>query len=70
MKLLKQLFFRLARQIFPSGPSRPQDIPKKLDASSLEKAMQEARFLRSQHEVSVRPLATDEIPGLPRRAED
>jgi hypothetical protein len=51
-------------------PSRPEDIPKKLDAGTLHLAMQEARFLHSQHAVDVRALKAGELPALPRRADE
>jgi hypothetical protein len=47
--------------------SRPQDIPKKLTPEALEKAIEEARFLRD-HAVDVKELAPDERPGPPRQA--
>jgi len=50
--------------------SRPEDIPKKLDAETLAKVMQEAYFLRFQHGVDVTSLAPDEVPDVPKPADD
>jgi hypothetical protein len=48
--------------------SRPEDIPRKLDAATLAQAMEEARKLRIHH-VDVQPLAMGELP-IPRRADE
>lgn len=48
---------------------RPEDIPKRLDAATLARVMQEARFLHAGHSVDVRSLEPGETPGLPRRAD-
>lgn len=70
MKSLKRIFIRLWRLVVAPKPSRPEDIPKKLDAQALHQAMQEAKFLHQSHAVSVKPLAPDELPGLPKKADD
>jgi hypothetical protein len=53
---------------FPRA-SRPEDIPHKLNAAVLSQAMEEARKLHVQHDVSVRSLSRGELP-IPRRADD
>jgi hypothetical protein len=65
MRIIRTLlsFFGISR------PSRPEDIPKKLDAATLALAMEEARKLRAHHQVEVQSLAAGEIP-IPRRADD
>jgi len=63
-----QVIFNTIMGWFGHGKSRPEDIPKKLDAETLEKAMREARFLHSQHAVDVTSPAKDEIP-VPRRVD-
>jgi len=62
-------FFNKIIGRFRRKPSRPEDIPKKLSAETLEKAVQEARFLHTRHAVDVTPLTKGEMPGLPRRAD-
>ena len=69
MRLLRQLLITLLRACFPSKASRPEDIPRKISPDTLKKAMDEARFLHSKHAVDVKDIATDELPGLPRRAD-
>lgn len=69
MKPLARLFNQIIRLLGLSRPSRPEDIPKKLDAEALAAALREAEFLRNAHAVDVRAVAPDELPGLPRRAD-
>lgn len=62
-------FFHRIIEIFRIGRApRPEDIPKKLSAEALDRAMQEARFLHG-HRVDVKPLAPGELP-VPRRADE
>ncbi len=65
---LRRRFAVLCGRVFRRR-SRPQDIPKLLNAEALQAAMREARFLHARHEVSVRSLTPGEIPGIPRRAD-
>ena len=69
MRLLRRLLHILLCAVFPSKASRPEDIPKKLPPEMLEKALAEARFLSGSHAVRVKELASDEVPGLPKRAD-
>jgi len=68
MKLLGRLFNTIIRLLGLRKPSRPEDIPKKLDAQALQAAIKEASYLRTQA-VDVKEMAPDELPGLPRRAD-
>lgn len=70
MQRLKQLFTGWFCRRFPRKRSRPEDIPQKLGAQALEKALEEAQFLHRQHAVKVKQLAADELPDLPQKAED
>jgi len=65
MNWLKRNFYRIL--IFVRG-SRPGDIPKRLDAENLEKALQEARFLFNGYGVDVRDLEPGEKPDTPKPA--
>jgi hypothetical protein len=67
MRRLQVIFNTIMEWLRPRRPSRPEDIPEKLDAETLEKVMREARFLYSQA-VNVKPLTPGEIP-MPRRAD-
>jgi len=49
-------------------PSRPEDIPRKLNSTVLAQAMEEARKLRAAHQVDVQSLSVGELP-IPRRAD-
>lgn len=69
MRRLSALFNRIISRLGLGRASRPEDIPAKLDATALEKAMQEARFLQGQHGVDARALAPGEFPTLPKRAD-
>lgn len=64
---LKRIFKRWWSRVFPGRPSRPADIPQKLSQDALRRAMDEARLLRSAHAVEVQPLASGELPGLPKK---
>ncbi len=68
MRRLALLFNRIIRLWGSPHSSRPEDIPQRMPPEALEKALHEARFLHEQA-VDVRPLAHDELPGLPRRAD-
>ena len=68
MGRLRGIFNTIIGRLWRNRPSRPEDIPKQLDAEALEKAMREARFLHSQ-QVDVKPLVAGELP-VPRRAAD
>ena len=70
MRCLARIFNGIMQRLgFIKLPS-PVDIPSRLDTETLEKVMQEARFLYSQHGVDVRTLAPGEIPDLPKPVED
>lgn len=66
MQRLKNTLLRIKIYLFGARKSRPEDIPKKLDAETLEKVMIEARFLYFTHAVDVRALAPGEVPDLPK----
>ncbi len=68
-RMIKSLL-RIKNYLFGARKSRPEDIPKLLDAETLEKVMMEARFLHFQHAVDVKSLAPDEVPDLPKPATD
>jgi hypothetical protein len=70
MRLIRRTLLTLIRLCFPSKPSRPADIPKKLSPETLDKALQEARMLHARHAIRVSDLTPDEIPGLPRAAKE
>jgi hypothetical protein len=67
MGRIRFIFNTIIHWLWRGRQSRPEDIPKKLDIATLEKVMQEARFLHS-HQVDVQSLAKGEVP-LPRRAD-
>jgi len=67
MGRLGAIFNQIINRLRGNRPSRPEDIPQKLDAKTLQHALDEARFLHSQ-EVDVKPLGRGEMP-LPRRAD-
>lgn len=74
MRRLRHLFKRLlarasaaSRRLLRRG--RPEDIPRRLSADALERAMAEARFLFTQHGVDVRSLVPGETPDMPRPAD-
>lgn len=68
MRRLLTIFNAIMRRLGLARRSRPEDIPKKLDAETLAKALNEARFL-SGHGVDVRSLTEDEEPTAPRSAD-
>lgn len=68
MRRVARFFNQIIRLLGFSKPSRPEDIPKKLDMAALQAAMKEAEYLRSQA-VDVKALGPDELPGLPKRAD-
>jgi len=49
-------------------PSRPEDIPHKLNATALANAMEEARKLHANYQVDVQSLSLGELP-IPHRAD-
>ena len=69
MRRLRRIFNQIMGWLGWRRVSRPEDIPKKLSPEMLEKAMEEARFLRA-NAVDVRALAPGEVPGVPRRADE
>lgn len=48
--------------------SRPEDIPRALDAETLALVMKEAETLQKHFKVDVRPVGKGELP-IPRRAD-
>jgi hypothetical protein len=64
---LKRLCNRIMAWRTKPGP-RPEDIPRLLDAVTLEQAMREARFLHRSHAVDVRSVEPGELP-IPKRAD-
>ena len=69
MRRLGRIFNIIMVSLGLRKPFRPEDIPKKLDADTLEKVMLEARFLHFQG-VDVKMLAPDEEPQLPRPVDE
>lgn len=70
MNCLKRLFAGFFTFFRRGGKSRPGDIPAKLPPEALQRALMEAKYLRSEHAVDVQSLAPHELPGLPSKAED
>ncbi len=67
--MIRVIFNRIKKYLGWARKSRPEDIPKLLDAETLEKAMTEARFLFQKHAVDVKSLAPGETPDLPKTVE-
>lgn len=70
MGRLRRFYNKILAFLGPRKAARPEDIPHLLDKTSLEQALSEARFLRSQFAVEVRELEAGEEAGMPRPAGD
>jgi hypothetical protein len=66
MRRLRLFFNQILMFLGLRRPLRPEDIPHVLNQETLSKVMEEARFLRSQHQVDVQNLAPGEEPGPPK----
>lgn len=69
MRLLYRLFNRIIHSFLPARQSRPEDIPSQLSEEVLAEAIREASFLHDKHAIDVADVPTDEVAGLPRRAD-
>jgi hypothetical protein len=63
-----KIFISYIKRLAGRTRAKPaKNPPETLPPEAMKAVMQEARFLRSGHEVDVRELAPDEIPTMPTR---
>lgn len=61
MERIRFFIYTFLQWLRRSQPFRPEDIPRRLDAQTLERITQEARWLQGQG-VDIRSVSIGEIP--------